>query len=100
MSITGMNVTFPGVNVRNGADSGDVSSSSSILGYNLASWKNRADTRGGYETNRGTLSCIREGQMGRTPKTQVFKGPKLAVENHRMVGILYNFTCIYINILS
>ena len=80
MSITGMKVTFPGVNVRNGADSGDVSSSSSILGYILASWKNRADTRGRYETDRGTLSYIGEGQMGRTPKTQIFKGPELAVE--------------------
>lgn len=55
MSITGMNVTFPGVNVRNGADSGDVSSSRSILGYNMASWKNRADTRGGYETDQRDL---------------------------------------------
>lgn len=43
MFITGMRVTFPGVNMKNGADSGDTSSSSSILGYNLANWRKKAE---------------------------------------------------------
>ena len=45
-SIAGMRVTFPGVNISNGADSGDISSSSSILGYILASWRKKAEARG------------------------------------------------------
>lgn len=39
--ITGTRVTFLGLILRNGADSGDTSSSSSILGYNLASWRKK-----------------------------------------------------------
>lgn len=45
MFITGTRVTFPGVNSRNGADSGDTSSSSSISGYNLSSCRKRAETQ-------------------------------------------------------
>lgn len=46
MSSTGMRVTFPGVNLRKGADSGDISSSNSVLGYSLASWRKRTEARG------------------------------------------------------
>ena len=70
MSSTGMRVTFPGVNLRKGADSGDISSSNSVLGYNLASWRKRAKAQGEGRRQTGSSRYIREGQMGRSPKPE------------------------------
>lgn len=45
MSINDARVTLPGAKVRSGSDSGDTSSSTSILGYNLASWGEQTFSR-------------------------------------------------------
>lgn len=74
MSITGLRVTFPGVNIRNGADSGDVSSSSSVLGYNLASWRKRAETQGRAGDRQKEPELYQGRAGGQIPKVQTSKG--------------------------
>lgn len=68
--ITGERVTFPGVKVKSGSDSGDASSSTSMLGYVLASWRESRHS----EDSRGHMEIQREDQM-LGPKEQTLKVP-------------------------
>lgn len=73
-SITGLKVTSPGVNIRNGADSGDVSSSSSALGYNLASWRKKAETQWMAGDREGARAVSGKGR-GADPQSPSLQGP-------------------------